>query len=277
MMHNPGNRANRIKAKCVDLIAGGKMGQLDPAALIDCVTGVTVRACTIVAGRRREKDGWSPESKGLTINLEAIQHMTRFCNPSGLHAMWNNGWTAGNFRPRLNKLLREWKWEGRKVCRTDDDRDKFLNLSSYGVAFWHKIKWPNLVSVLSEAHKVVKSMLHGAERKARRLDINARVAKIEEAVAKGKTGVAIRAVLGPKKAGFDLSTLSLGGEVSCDQEAIGSATTAHFREWFAERVPSLDACLGGPGADWEDMFRAKDVFVAGMVEGGIPGVLVDTM
>jgi len=266
-----------VVAKCGRLIEDGVLVGMSPVSLIDRITTETVRVCTIVKGRRREKDGWSPETKGLTVNLEAIQHMSRFCNPNGLHQMWGNGWSEKNFRPHLNKILRGWRWEGRKICRTVGDTDRYLNLSCYGEAYWHKIKWVALVNILGEAHKAVKSMLHGAERKKRRLDINARVAKIEECVAKGKTGAAIRAVLGPKKAGFDLATLQLDGEVCCDQEAIGRATTEHFREWFEERVPSLNGCLGGPMADWADMFAPRNSFVSRMSEGGIPAALAEVM
>jgi len=96
-------------------------------------------------------------------------------------------------------------------------------------------------------------------------------------VAKGKTGVAIRAVLGPKKAGFDLATLRIDGEESCDQNEIGMATTAHFRDWFSERVPSLLGCLGGPSARWEDMFSPQPVFVSNMENSGIPRELAASM
>jgi len=116
----------------------------------------------------------------------------------------------------------------------------------------------------------VKAALHGAERTRRRVELNNRVAKIEECVKKGQTGSAIRYALGPKNRGFDLSSLRIDEEEVTDQDEINRAATDHMKMWFDEKPAPFDGCLGGVGAKWRDVFAPEEDFLHRTAGSGIP-------
>ena len=149
---------------------------------------------------------------------------------NGFKSNRNLKWVEDNFRPGLNAILRKWRQHGGKIAHTGELKTAYLNLSRFGEEFWHTVGWADLVRLLPEAYRVVKSMLHGADRSRRRTELNARTAKM------GQTGVAIRHILGPKSRGFDLSSLRIDAEEVTDQEVISEASTLHMRRWFDERT-----------------------------------------
>ena len=175
-----------------------------------------------------------------------------------------------NFRPGLNAILRKWRQHGGRIAHTGELKTAYLNLSRFGEEFWHTVSWDELVRLLPEAYKAVKGMLHGADRSRRRIALNARTAKIEAAAKLGKTGVAIRHILGPKSRGFDLSSLRIDEEDVTDQAVINEAAHLHMRQWFEEKPDAMPGALGGPLARWQDAFAPQQVFL-GRSEGcGIP-------
>jgi len=202
------------------------------------------------------------------MNLRAIVNMLRHVH--GYRAHKNLRWTENKFGPGLNAILRKWRQNGRKIAITGQVADQYLNLSRYGESFWHDITWATLVRSLPEAYKAVKAALHGAERTRRRVELNNRVAKIEECVKKGQTGSAIRYALGPKNRGFDLSSLRIDEEEVTDQDEINRAATDHMKMWFDEKPAPFDGCLGGVGAKWRDVFAPEEDFLHRTAGSGIP-------
>ena len=268
MMHSPANRGNRIAGAC-KVIEAKRFGNWDdPEVILRFIREETVKVCTLSRGARREKDGWSPVTKGLTMNLRAIMTMLRHVN--GFRAHKNLQWDRENFRPGLNAILRKWRQHGGKISNTDQAKDAFCNLSRYGEVFWHTVSWDELVSALPTAYKLVKSMLHGADRSRRRLEMNARVAKIEERVKQGRTGAAIRHILGPKTPGFDLSSLRIDGDEITDQRVINVEAAAHMKRWFEETPDAMPGSLGGPKAVWSHAFESELVFLSRTEASGIP-------
>ena len=137
-----------------------------------------MKVCTLSKGVRKERNGWSPETKGLTMNLRAIVTMLRHVH--GFRAHKNLRWCEDWFHPGLNAVLRKWRQNGRKIAITGQEADSFLNLCAYGESHWRSISWKELVRTLPLAYKCVKSALHGAERTRRRVELSKRVAKIED-------------------------------------------------------------------------------------------------
>jgi len=227
LMHSATNRNNRIGAVCQRLEEEALLDWDNPEAFLAFVGLETVKACTLSKGVRREKNGWSPVTKGLTMNLRAIVTMLRHVH--GYRAHKNLQWTEVNFRPGLNAVLRKWRQHGGKIAHTGELKSAYLNLSRFGEQFWATASWATLVSSLSEAYKAVKSMLHGAERSRQRSGFNVVVTRIEACVKQGQTGAAIRFALGPKNKGFDLSSLRMDGEVVTDQHKINTTATSHLR------------------------------------------------
>ena len=186
LMHSPGNRANRIEAVCRH-IEENDLGNWDNVEEFLTFVGVqTVKVCTLSKGVRKVRDGWSPVTKGLTMNLRAIVTMLRHVH--GYQAHKNLQWCKDNFKPGLHALLRKWRQHGRKIAHTGELADAYLNLSRFGEQFWLNASWDTLIGSLAEAYRVVKSMLHGADRSRRRTALNERVAKIEVCVKRAKPG-----------------------------------------------------------------------------------------
>ena len=231
MLFCPTSRANRIGAVCSWLEESDLLDWGDPEAFLEFVGVHTVKACTLSKGIRKEKDGWSPITKGLTMNLRAIVTMLRHVH--GYQSYKNLRWTEVNFKPGLHAILRRWRQHGRKIAHTGELQDAYLNLCRFGEQFWLHASWDLLISSLAEAYRVVKSMLHGAARSRRRTEVSALMAKVQAAHKNGKTGMAIRYALGPKNRGFDLSSLNIEGEEITDQGIINEAAANHMRKWFA--------------------------------------------
>ena len=108
------------------------------------------------------------------MNLRAIVTMLRHVH--GYQSYKNLRWSAVNFKPGLHAILRRWRQHGRKIAHTDELQDAYLNLCRFGEQFWLHASWDLLCSSLSEAYRVVKSMLHGAARSLRRTEMNTRTA-----------------------------------------------------------------------------------------------------
>jgi len=209
-MFSAASRADRIAEQCRWILDSDLHNWDDPDKFLRFVGIETVKVCTLSKGVRKERNGWSPETKGLTMNLRANVTMLRHVN--GCRAHKNMRWNEFAFLPGLNAILRKWRQNARKISITGQERDAFLNLCRYGETYWHKLTWAKLVRSLPLAYKSVKAALHGAERTRRRTEINKRVAKIEDGVKRGQTGSAIRYALGPKNRGFDLSSLRIDEE-----------------------------------------------------------------
>ena len=105
LMHSVTNRSNRIGAVCQRLEEEDLLDWDNPEAFLAFVGLETVKVCTLSKGVRREKNGWSPVTKGLTMNLRAIVTMLRHVH--GYRAHKNLQWTEMNFRPGLNAVLRK--------------------------------------------------------------------------------------------------------------------------------------------------------------------------
>jgi hypothetical protein len=118
MMFCPTSRANRIGAVCSWLEESDLLDWDDPEAFLEFVGVHTVKACTLSKGIRKEKDGWSPITKGLTMNLRAIVTMLRHVH--GYQSYKNLRWTEVNFKPGLHAILRRWRQHGRKIAHTGE-------------------------------------------------------------------------------------------------------------------------------------------------------------
>jgi hypothetical protein len=268
MMHSATNRSNRIGEVCRRIEEDDLLDWDDPEKFLTFIGVETVKVCTLSKGVRKEKNGWSPVTKGLTMNLRAIVTMLKHVN--GFKANRNLQWVEENFRPGLNAILRKWRQHGGHIAHTGELKSAYLNLSRFGEGFWHAVSWGELVLALPEAYKVVKSMLHGADRSRRRMELNARTAKIEACTKLGQTGVAIRHILGPKNRGFDLSSLRIDEEEVTDQAIINDAAHLHMREWFEEKGEAMPGALGGPSAEWSDAFLPQESFLAASQGSDIP-------
>jgi len=184
------------------------------------------------------------------MNLRAIITMLRHVN--GYKAHKNLRWSAENYLPGLNLILRKWRQHGRKISFTGEAADAYLNLSDYGESRWKDIPWPDLIRLLPIAFVAVKGMLHGADRSLYRAQISRAMAILEENRKRGRTGKAIRFALGAKSSGFDLSSLNIEGETITDQDVISQSATDHMRRWFDERSDAMPGSLGGLGVKWQD-------------------------
>jgi hypothetical protein len=90
-LHCPINRANRIIQLCSEMEASSLADWDDPDAILQFIGIRTVQVCTLAKGRRKEKNGWSPITKGLTMNLRAIITMLRHVN--GYRSSKNLRWS----------------------------------------------------------------------------------------------------------------------------------------------------------------------------------------
>jgi len=120
-LHCPISRANRIAQLCSEMESSSLADWDDPDSILQFIGIRTVQVCTLAKGRRREKNGWSPITKGLTMNLRAIITMLRHVN--GYKAHKNLRWSAENYLPGLNLILRKWRQHGRKISFTGEAAD----------------------------------------------------------------------------------------------------------------------------------------------------------
>jgi hypothetical protein len=77
MMHSATNRSNRIGEVCRRIEEDDLLDWDDPEKFLTFIGVETVKVCTLSKGVRKEKNGWSPVTKGLTMNLRAIVTMLK--------------------------------------------------------------------------------------------------------------------------------------------------------------------------------------------------------
>ena len=250
----------------------------DAGLFLEQVGADTVALAKRIFGRsKRCKGGWSPQSAVLTLNLRKVITISRHISGARGHAVW----TEDSFKRGMRLLLRDWRSRLEAMSPDEATFASYLNWHaySYGFRYWDSLSLRDVATVVHSASRVCQGRLHGRMRRDRRLELGARVRKIEAARLRGKISSLLAVVFGRKKLGYRMEYLETGdGEVLLDRIAIHAELTRYFHGWFAR--PSPDPNFRSYSADspsisavtgsWRDLSEPLPQFLARYSHLGIP-------
>ena len=164
-------------------------------------------------------------------------------------------WTSDLIDVGIKRVTMEWEQKLRALqFDTKEQHEEAYLMGKGPPAHWRfteKRHCPLLAQWLRDTEIQLKKKMHGRQRRLERLQMQNASAEREKAVASGKIGKAIKAIMGKPREMYDMHTLTLPtGELLVDPITIHDTHVKHWTEWLqgAEERTFFDDHI----IDWED-------------------------
>ena len=213
---------------------------LSPADVIEAIANISVSACTKTTQRPKTfynsskfKDGWSPTLVAKLAALTAVTTMRQHITGAHRRKQW---WKADDIETGIKRVTLEWEYKLQALQFDTKEQHEEAHMMGKGPAHWKLIEkrlYPLLASQLRDTDLLLKKKMHGRQRSLERTQMKNASAEREKAVATGKIGKAIRAIIGKLQGQYDMHTLTLpNGELMVDPLAIHDTHVEHWKKWL---------------------------------------------
>jgi len=213
---------------------------LSPADAIDAIANILVAACTKATQKPKTfynsskfKDGWSPTLVAKLAALTAITTMMQHITGAHRRKLW---WKVEDIEVGIRRVTLEWEHKLQALQFDTKEQHEEAQMMGKGPAYWRLIEkrqYPLLPSQLRDTELLLKKKMHGRQRSLERTQMQNASAEREKAVAAGKIGKAIRAILGKTQSRYDMHTFILpSGELIVDPLTLHDTHVEHWKEWL---------------------------------------------
>jgi hypothetical protein len=213
-------------------------------ALANITTDVVriVQGLAVPRRRKKCKDGWSPQKAATEIDLIMLVRLKRGIRGDGDRIPW----TRWNLEDNLQRLRTDWRRKLRHVAKDLEQEAGFMMDSVYSLCYWQRLSRAEIDECIDAAIATKKRKLHGRIRTELRREFNAFCKKLEDERAEGRTGGAIRYLMGAKRGPpYRLEEVNVGGRLETDPVEIHRIGTDNFRAWMG-RPPCKPGTIGQP-------------------------------
>ena len=251
--------------------------QPGPAATIldQFCAGTAAAAGVDYSKKSKKKDGWSPISQALFINLRIailiIRHSDGLNRPDCLQ------WTKTSYQKGLKLLLCRWKSMIASLTKDTAERVLLRNTGKYGYDFWVHATWRKISLDANTAYLHIRNELQGRKRKDRRIIRGGRTKKIEDCREAKQIGFAIRALNENKPPSFFMDELRLGDKLITKAADIAEAVLVNFMDWFKAKLNPAAGNLSNPDAHWSWAEDSLEDFITHNSQTKIPPHLLTAL
>ena len=248
---------------------------LPPEAILDSLCdGTAAAASASYSTKSKRKDGWSPHSQALFINIRILILIQR--HTDGINRDDCAQWSNSNYQKGLKLLLKRWKSMIATVAKDPAERKLLRDAGNYGYNFWVHATWKKIKDA-KNAYIAVRKDLQGRKRRDRRLIRGERTTRIEKFREARQIGHAIKSLNPNKTPTFHMTELRLGDQLVTDPNDIAQAVLKNFILWFKATINPLAGTLSNPNAHWSLAETSLDEFVASNNHTNIPSDLLTTL
>ena len=278
MARSSPNRKDPKTIECIAAFAETFNFNLDsPTANIldDFCAGTAEAAGVKYSKKSKRKDGWSPVSQALFINLRILILISR--HTDGRKRLDSMQWTKTNYQGGLKLLLCLWKSMIASLSEDFNERTQLRNTGKFGYDYWVHASWKKITLDTKTAYLHIRGELQGRKRKDRRILRGGRTQKIEECREAKQIGFAIRALNEDKPPSFFMDELRLGDKLVTKAEDIAAAVLINFISWFKATLNPAAGNLSNPNAHWSWAEDTLNDFISKNSQTNIPSHLLGSL
>jgi len=223
---------------------------------------------------KKHKNGYSPEYVLRKFHLSATIDIRRHL--TGKKPRW---FGFDNIRNNITLAFDKLHGLGERLKLSSEDRSRILNVPNASLDYWLSCRSGPTVPLCDTAIKILRSKLHGRQRKEMRLAQKGYMGFIESQREQGKLRSVIKAILGvhagrKHQDGLILEMVTTSsGNVITNPATLHAECTSHYDRLY--RIPNEHRNELHLATDWRPMIQNKDKFLSIFQSSNIPSWCLD--